>query len=462
MQPIEKMLQHLPVVVYQLRILDNGQISIPFITESVLALFGVRESEIISDSSIILSKINPQDIYSLKKVFISSHKTLAPIDYDVRINYIEQEKKWVNITATPERIENSTIWYGSLKDITKEKEKYSNLLENERKYRATIQNSINGFIIGKDGAVLDANEAAIKMFGYDDLEDMKKKHRADFFDDKSDAYQKIKRERMINGKAKGEVRGIKKNGDYFPCMMFSNFFIDVDGTSNTINSFIDISEEVEAKEKLIKSQQLLSQAEILAEIGSSEVDYKTGKFIWSDGFYKIHGLEPNGQEITNEISEKFLHPDHRYKIKLLQDASINKLDHLELDSIIIRPDGVEREISSYWKYTYDNENNPKKMYGVVQDITERKKQERLLKLLNNELVFKAQKLLTSNKELERFAYVASHDLQEPLNNIIGSLQLLKTKYSEKLDERGKVFINNSISSTTRMKELIMGVNKFFA
>ena len=298
------------------------------------------------------------------------------------------------------------------------------------------------------------------MFGYDSLDEMKQKQRADFFDDKSEEYQKIKQERTINGKARGEVMGIKKNGETFPCIMFSNFFTDVNGKSNTINSFIDISEEVEANEKLTKSQQLLSQAELLAEIGSSELDYKTGKFLWSDGFYKIHGLEPNGQEITNEVSEQFLHPDDRFKIKLLEEAFIKNLDHLELDSKIIRADGTVREISSYWKYTYDNNGKPLKMYGVVQDITERKAQESQLKLLNAELISKAQKLMSSNNELERFAYVASHDLQEPLRNISGSLQLLKLKYQDQLDERAQEFINYSIDSSKRMKELIIDLLEF--
>ncbi len=460
MQPFEKMLQQLPVVVFQLQLLDNGLITFPYINESAFSIFEYTSTEIISDSKTALSKVNAHDTFAIKRIIKSSLQNMHSIDFDLRLDHSKRGIIWVNISASPERVGTATIWHGCLKDVTKEKEQFLYLVESERKYRATIENSLNGFIIGRDGAVLDANRAAIKMFGYDSLDEMKEKHRADLFDDQSEEYQKIKRERTINGKARGEVRGIKKNGEYFPCIMFSNFFTDANGTSNTINSFIDISEEVEAKEKLTKNQQLLSQAEILAEIGSSEIDYKTGKFLWSDGFYKIHGLEPTGEEITDKISAQFLHPDDRYKIALLEEAPKKKVDHLELDSKIIRADGVEREISSYWKFTYDSEGMPLKMYGVVQDITARKEQERLLKSLNNELVSKASKLLSSNKELERFAYVASHDLQEPLRNINGALQLLKEKYKDQLDDRANEFIDYSINSSIRMKELITDLLEF--
>ncbi|MEI6628454.1 MAG: PAS domain-containing protein, partial [Alphaproteobacteria bacterium] len=172
MQPIEKMLRHLPVVIFQLQLFDNGKITFPYISESAIAILGQPASEIMSDSSIIIVKIHSNHVFPLKRALVSSRKTLSSLDCEIQINHKEKGFIWVNITATAERLDNRTVWYGCLKDVAKEKEKYVHLVENERKYWATLENSINGFIIGKDGAVLDANEAAIKMFGYDNLADM--------------------------------------------------------------------------------------------------------------------------------------------------------------------------------------------------------------------------------------------------------------------------------------------------
>jgi len=94
------------------------------------------------------------------------------------------------------------------------------------------------------------------------------------------------------------------------------------------------------------------------------------------------------------------------------------------------------------------------------DITERKHIEQQLKELNENLLRQAKELEVSNKELEQFAYVASHDLQEPLRMITGFLALIEKKYSEVLDDRGKKYIYYAIDGAKRMRQIILDLLEF--
>jgi light-regulated signal transduction histidine kinase (bacteriophytochrome) len=85
--------------------------------------------------------------------------------------------------------------------------------------------------------------------------------------------------------------------------------------------------------------------------------------------------------------------------------------------------------------------------AVVRDITERKAAER-------RLVQQATELARSNAELEQFAYVASHDLQEPLRKVASFCQLLEQQYGDALDDKARLYIDYAVDGARRMQQLI--------
>ena len=150
---------------------------------------------------------------------------------------------------------------------------------------------------------------------------------------------------------------------------------------------------------------------------------------------------------TNEAAVRMLGFDS--KEALVGQSAISYLSAEALTADAEGGDG-KAQIEFSVSQLRDSSGNTTGFIGVARDVTERKKAEAQMKRMLEDLE-------RSNAELEQFAYIASHDLQEPLRMISSYTQLIGRRYKDKLDADGEEFIEYAVDGATRMQDRIQAL-----
>ncbi|MGL5061174.1 MAG: PAS domain-containing sensor histidine kinase, partial [Microcoleus sp.] len=246
-------------------------------------------------------------------------------------------------------------------------------------------------------------------------------------------------------KVEAEARGVRKDGLFFYKQITMVTSYDREGVFNGHHCFMkDITDRKLTEAALQESEFKYRQIVEMAEEGIWVIDSNSRTTYTNRAMAKMLGYTET--EMLGKSIFEFMGEETK------QDAE-NQLDR--------RNQGIadkhefklkNKNGKDVWTYlsaspVMDDRGNMVSCCALVYNISDRKETEQQLLQLTEDLQ-------RSNEQLEQFAYVASHDLQEPLRAVTSYAQLLAQRYHNNLDDRADKYINYIVGGATRMHQLI--------
>lgn len=225
---------------------------------------------------------------------------------------------------------------------------------------------------------------------------------------------------------------------------------NADGVSYPVRMWgtaLDVTEQRQAEEARRRNELRLSQAQRLAQIGHWDWDFAADQVEISAELAQIFGYEEGGVTLHYADFLNLIRLDDRAAVREAIDRARTETGSFQAEFRIVRPDGVERGVHAIGTVVRSGEGQPVGMWGTGQDVTERLALEAKLKRYTASLE-------ASNRELQNFAYIASHDLQEPLRKINAFSDRLATLNSAVLDDRSLDYLRRMQDAVRRMQILI--------
>jgi PAS domain S-box-containing protein len=354
----------------------------------------------------------------------------------------------VDIALGPLITEKGLFVLAIIRDITESKKMENALRESETRYRMLFEKAGDAiFILEAEGVnagqIISANHAAAKMHGYT-VEELQNLNITDL--NTSDVAEEMSAgiQHMIDGEwIKAEVMHQKKDGTIFP-VEISSGLLELGKNKYFLAFDRDITERKQTQDKL---RQIRDYLEKLIDNANVPI------IVWNQEF-RITRINHAFELLTGYTSSEIINEDIRiFDVNL--DESLSKIartlsgEYLELVEIPILCKNGDIRLALWNTANIYDEDGTTLLATIAQgmDITERKQMEITLEETIAECA-------CSNAELEKFANIISHDLQEPLLMVTRYSRLLEKRYKGKLDKDADKLIDNMVDGSTRLQRII--------
>ncbi len=440
-------------------------------TDEIYNIFGVKKENFHPTLETLLASIHPDDRENFYKTREHTFNNVKDHEAEYRIVVPDGTIKWIHEKGKFIKDDhgNPVVFEGTAQDITSQKLLELSLEESNLRYEM-VSKATSDAIWAWDFTTGKAywSEGFQTIFGYDlnkiDLQD-------DFWELNIHPED---RERVTNDIQEAiestcsnwsvEYR-FRKADNTYAYVLDKGFFIrDKAGKALKLaGGMQDITQRKETEEALKISNE---RYEIVAKATNDSMwdwDFVTNTVIRpAKTLESVLGYTDIAPFDVDNFWQNHVHPDDWRRISERRNLLFEYPDenYWEDEYRFLKPDNSYAIVYDRGYIMRNNDGKAIKMIGASRDISRLKENELQLKKLNEQLEERAKELVASNQELEQFAYVASHDLQEPLRMVSNFLMQIEKKYNDLLDEKGKTYIHFAVDGAKRMRQMILDLLEF--
>lgn len=378
------------------------------------------------------SRVHPEDLeaFNLANPVQRSKRPSHMTEY--RFRHKQGHYIWLLVRSQTCFAEDGTVtmMMGSIEDISDSRSLNAELTRSENELRLIFDNvPVRIWYKDDKNRILRLNQVAAESMNMT-VEDAEGQDTYDLFPEFAKKYHDDDLKVINSGQA--EIGIVEEytplNGERGWVRTDKIPYVDPQSGDRTVFvASVDVTKEKELELSLQESVDRFELAGEGASVGMWDATFAPEASLWwSDKFYEMLGLEPHSIEASHDYFSELVHPDARQDVKAATLAHLKDRTPYDLDFRVRHSSGEYRWFKSTAQAQWTSDGSPKRMVGSIMDIDDLKKTEISL----SEYV---QKLAASNKELEQFAHIASHDLKAPLRGMDNLAQWISDDLAENTD-----------------------------